>query len=158
MKVVKIVNSLKPTMADYAMGDIYFVRKNHLYPDRSVFKWEAVDRDKVWIHERDCIELRSLKYRVKCWIKFICGFTLYEKLQQGVMIPRFYAPVYYDYATCRMMAAPIGLHLIVLVVRRIWFTFIGAWRLVPSDPREAYLQGVKHGKKLKPESGIDEGR
>lgn len=73
--------------------------------------------------------------------------TLVKRVSPGEMIPPLYGVAWYDFATDRVIALPVGLNTLVRVLRAAWVWVRFGGTAVRVNPREAYAQGVRAGRK-----------
>jgi hypothetical protein len=70
-----------------------------------------------------------------------------KRLKEGEMLPAWYGVAFYDFATNRMVAAPIPFNVIFVLLRKIYVYIRSGIKTVYFEPREAYWQGYTEGKK-----------
>lgn len=71
------------------------------------------------------------------------------KINPGTQIPAFYGPVKMDYKQNKLEVMVFPFNVIIAVGSYIWSSLRRAHVAVYQDPRVAYNQGVKDGKKQK---------
>jgi hypothetical protein len=73
--------------------------------------------------------------------------NIVKKVRQGEMLPAWYGCAWREWEMDRMVCLPIGLNVLCALMRRIYHLVKMGGISVPVDPRDAYAQGLRDGKR-----------
>lgn len=73
--------------------------------------------------------------------------TFIKKISAGTMIPAWYGVAWKEWYSNEAVCFPLGLNLIAAAVRSLYYTIKLAGRMVSENPRDAYAQGLRDGKR-----------
>ena len=69
-----------------------------------------------------------------------------KKITNGEIIPRFYGVAWSRWQTGEAVCLPLGLNVLAALTRTLYFSIKHAGRIVRSNPRDAYEQGLRDGR------------
>lgn len=70
-----------------------------------------------------------------------------KRVGEGYMLPAWYGVAWRDLASNQAVCLPIGLNMAAALCRNAYYTIKFAGRTVAQNPREAYAQGLRDGRK-----------
>jgi hypothetical protein len=71
-----------------------------------------------------------------------------KRISQGQIIPAWYGVAWKDWQRDQTVCLPLGLNLLASMCRGLYFTLKLGAREIVMDPRAAYAQGLRDGKRL----------
>ena len=72
-----------------------------------------------------------------------------KRIGEGSMLPAWYGVAWRDLYSNQAVCLPIGLNLVAALCRNAYYTIKFAGRAVASNPRDAYAQGLRDGRRAR---------
>lgn len=70
-----------------------------------------------------------------------------KRVREGCIIPSFYGVAWDEWHKREAVCFPIPLNLIFAFFRAVWIWMRHGWKTCPFNPRDAYAQGYRDGRK-----------
>jgi hypothetical protein len=69
-----------------------------------------------------------------------------KRIRQGDLLPLYYGTAWIEHQNYEVVCLPLGINVIAAVARSLYFSIRFAHLMVYSNPRDAYMQGVRDGR------------
>jgi len=81
-------------------------------------------------------------------VKFFIKKRYVQKaIKNGEMLPPFYGLAWYEYHRNIAICLPVPFNIVVAILRGCWLWIKHGWHGVANNPRDAYAQGYRDGKR-----------
>lgn len=83
---------------------------------------------------------------------------LVKHVRQGELLPAFYGVAWVDFVSHTAVCLPVGLNILAAVIRATYTWARYGYRAMHTNPRDAYWQGYRDGKRNRWSATDDPGR
>ena len=73
-----------------------------------------------------------------------------KRINEGEIVPGGYGIAWYEWTTRGAVCLPLGFNVIASAFRVAYFALRGNWNVLKASPLDAYHQGVKVGRAMRP--------